>query len=412
LYFEELNNFKGVETKNMTNYSYKYLIIGGGMTADAAARSIRGIDSEGTIGLISNESDPPYARPPLSKSLWKGEETIEDIDLYTSEIDLTINQDRLVTKIDRSSKKVLDAKENQYSYEKLLIATGGTPKKLPNIDVPGLIYYRTLADYKKLLKVVDKNKKFAILGGGFIGSEIAAAIKMYKPKADITMIFLENGIGGLIFPEKLSNFINDYYEKKGIKIISNDLVTQITKDDKGYLVETKGGKKVKVDTVIAGLGIKPNIELAKAADLKIDDGIVVNEYLQTNDPNIYAAGDVAFYYNSALDKNIRVEHEDNALSMGDIAGQNMTGKKIVYDHISYFYSDLFDLGYEAVGILDPKLETVEDWKEPFEEGVVYYLRDGRVKGVLLWNVWEKTEEARGLIAETGPISATNLKGRI
>jgi 3-phenylpropionate/trans-cinnamate dioxygenase ferredoxin reductase subunit len=395
----------------MSNYSYKYLIIGGGMTADAAARSIRGIDSEGTIGMISNESDPPYARPPLSKSLWKGEETIEDIDLYTMEINLTMHQNRLITKIDRSNKKIIDDNGNEYIYEKLLIATGGTPKKLPNIDVPGIIYYRTLADYKNLLKIVDKQKKFAVIGGGFIGSEIAAAIKMYKPKAEITMIFQEEGIGGLIFTEKLSNFLNNYYKEKGIKIISSDLVNRILKQEKAYLVETKGGQKVKADAVIAGLGIRPNVELAKTADLKIDNGIVVNEYLQTSDPNIYASGDAAVYYNSALDKSIRVEHEDNALSMGDVAGQNMTGKKVPYDHISYFYSDLFDLGYEAVGILDSKLETVEDWKEPFEEGVVYYLKEGRVKGVLLWNVWEKTEEARELIAETGPFTANNLKGR-
>ncbi|MFX0018956.1 MAG: NAD(P)/FAD-dependent oxidoreductase [Candidatus Hermodarchaeota archaeon] len=396
----------------MADYNYYYLIIGGGMTADSAVHSIRGVDPKRTIGLITNEGDPPYARPPLSKSIWRGEETLDDIDLETKEVDLKMHLGRMVKKIDRPNKKVIDDQGNVYKYEKLLIATGGTPKKLPNIEESGIIYYRTLSDYKKLKTLVDKNKTFGVLGGGFIGSEIAAAIKFYNPKADVTMIFPEIGIGGLIFPESLSKYLNDYYQKKGIKILKDEMVLNVVKQGKIFLVETKSGKKLRFDTIVAGLGIKPNIDLAKAADLKIEDGIVVNEYLQTTDPDIYAAGDVAFYYNPALDKHIRVEHEDNALMMGEIAGQNMAGKKISFDHLSLFYSDLFDLGYEAVGILNSKLKIVEDFDESLEQGVVYYLKEDRVQGVLLWNVWEKVDEARKLIAEAGPFSAGDLKSRI
>ncbi|MFX0043253.1 MAG: NAD(P)/FAD-dependent oxidoreductase [Candidatus Hodarchaeota archaeon] len=396
----------------MKNYNYKYLIIGGGMTADAAAHSIREGDPKGPIGLISSENDPPYARPPLSKALWTGEESLDDIDLETIESNIEMHLNRTVTKIDRPNKSVIDNQGNKYNYEKLLIATGGTPKKLPNIDESNVIYYRTLSDYKNLKMLVDKNKTFGVLGGGFIGSEIAAAIKIYKPKAEVTMLFPESGIGGLIFPKTLSNYLNDYYQEKGIKVLAGELVTNIKKEEKGYLVETKSGKKIKCNVVIAGLGIKPNIELAEQAGLKVEDGIVVNEYLQTSDPDIYAAGDVAVYQNPALNQYIRVEHEDNALMMGEIAGQNMTGKEIPFDHLSLFYSDLFDLGYEAVGILNSQLEIVEDLNESLEEGIVYYLKEGRVQGVLLWNVWEKVEEARELIAEPGPISPEDLKSRI
>jgi 3-phenylpropionate/trans-cinnamate dioxygenase ferredoxin reductase subunit len=396
----------------MTNYNYNYLIIGGGMAADAAAHSIREGDPDGSIGLISKENDPPYARPPLSKSLWKGEDSIEDIDLGTKESNIEMHLNRTVTKIDRSNKSVIDNQGEVYKYDKLLIATGGTPKRLPNIEEPDVIYYRSLSDYKKLKTLVDKSKTFGVLGGGFIGSEIAAAIKMYKPKADITMIFLESGIGGLIFPKTLSDYLNDYYQENGVKVLAGEMVVNITKQGKQYLVETKSGKKLKFDIVIAGLGIRPNLDLAKEANLKVEDGIVVNEYLQTTDPNIYAAGDVAVYHNPTLDKDIRVEHEDNALMMGEIAGQNMTGDEIPFDHLSLFYSDLFELGYEAVGILNSKLETVEDFDESLEEGIVYYLKEARVQGVLLWNVWEKVDEARKLIAELGPFSTDDLKGRI
>ncbi|MFX1492820.1 MAG: NAD(P)/FAD-dependent oxidoreductase [Promethearchaeota archaeon] len=396
----------------MTDYNYYYLIIGGGMTADAAAHNIREIDSKGTIGLISGEADPPYARPPLSKSIWKGEETINDIDLETKEVNLKMHLGRIVKKIDRSNKNVIDDQGNVYNYEKLLIATGGSPKKLPNVEETGIIYYRTLSDYKKLKTLVDKSSTIGVLGGGFIGSEIAAAIKIYNPKADVTMIFPEIGIGGLVFPESLSNYLNDYYQKNGIKVLKEEMVVNVKKQDENFLVETKSGKRLKFDTIVAGLGIKPNIELAKAANLKVEDGIVVNQYLQTTDPDIYAAGDVAFYNNPALDKYIRVEHEDNALMMGEIAGQNMAGKEISFNHLSLFYSDLFDLGYEAVGVLNSKLEIVEDFNESLEEGIVYYLKEGRVQGVLLWNVWEKVDEARKLIAEMGPFSASDLKGRI
>ena len=140
--------------------------------------------------------------------------------------------------------------------------------------------------------------------------------------------------------------------------------------------------------------------------------MVVQPTLQTNDPDVYAAGDVARFYNPALDRKMRVEHEDNANTMGEMAGRSMAGEPIKYDHLPYFYSDLFDLGYEAVGDINPELEIVSDWAEPFKKGLVYYLEKGRVRGVLLWDVWGKVDEARALIAEAGPFTQSNLAGRI
>jgi 3-phenylpropionate/trans-cinnamate dioxygenase ferredoxin reductase component len=166
------------------------------------------------------------------------------------------------------------------------------------------------------------------------------------------------------------------------------------------------------DGVVAGIGIAPNVELAQQAGLQVDNGIIVDAALRSSDPNIYAAGDVAAFHNSALGRRLRVEHEDNALTMGRLAGQAMAGKLVSYDYLPSFYSDLFDLGYEAVGEVDARRETAADWKEPHREGVVYYLRDGRARGVLLWNVWEQVGAARKLIAEPGPFRAADLKGRL
>ncbi|TFG02240.1 MAG: NAD(P)/FAD-dependent oxidoreductase [Promethearchaeota archaeon] len=397
----------------MSKFKYKFLIIGGGMAAASAAQSLREKDKEGSIGLISREKYPPYARPPLSKALWKGERTLEDIDLGTGELDIKMHLGRTATKIDVNNNKVYDDKDNEYSYLKLLLATGGTPKKIPGVDVPGIIYYRTKTDYEKLKEKVDKNKSFGVIGGGFIGSEIAAAIKMYKPSAEVTMIFLEEGIGEQLFPKKLSHFLNKYYNEKGVKVHPEEVVTNITKEGESFVVKTKSGNEFKFDSVVAGLGIKPNIELAKDANLKIEDnGVVVSRYLYTQNMDIFAAGDIAYYHNDILAEDLRVEHEDVAWTMGETAGKNMAGDGLVYDVLPYFYSDLFDYGYEAVGKINSNMDILEDWKEPYEEGVIYYLEKGKVKGVLLWNVWEKIEEAKKLIAEPGPFTMENLKGRI
>ena len=180
-----------------------------------------------------------------------------------------------------------------------------------------------------------------------------------------------------------------------------------------HFLKTKSGREVLASGIVAGIGIEPNVELAKAAGLKVHNGISVNELLQTEtNSDVYAAGDVATFHSPALGKYMRVEHEDNANTMGRLAGRNMAGKSEPYHHLPFFYSDLFDLGYEAVGDTDARLETFADWKTPFKEGVVYYLRDKRVRGVLLWNVWGKVDVARELISAPGPFQPSDLKGRI
>ena len=387
---------------------YNYLIIGGGMTADAATKGIREKDSNGTIAIISNEEHAPYNRPPLSKALWKGESE-ESVWRKTHEKDVTLLLSHSATEIDPKNKKVKDQHGNEYSYDKLLIATGGHVNKLP-FETEGIIYYRTFEDYRKLRALSVKAESIVVIGGGFIGSEIAASLAMNHKK--VTMVFPEAALGARVYPSDLAAFLSSYYESKGVALVANDGVVAIERKGATYTITTKNNKTLTADVVIAGIGIKPDVELAKKAGLTVENGIIVDEYLRTSNADIYAAGDVANFNSGALGKRIRVEHEDNANVMGEFAGKNMTGANEKYDYLPFFYSDLFDLGYEAIGELNAGYQVVEDWKEPFREGVIYYLDNGRVRGVLLWNTWGQVDNARKLIAEQGPFTESQLKGRL
>ena len=394
--------------KGLTMAHYQYLIVGGGMTADAAVRGIRELDAAGVVGLVGAETDSPYSRPPLSKALWKGE-PFDSVWRKTDELRVDLHLGRRITALALAEKRVVDDRGASDTFDKLLLATGGTPRRLP-FGGDDVIYFRTLDDYRRLRRLAESGKTFAVIGGGFIGSEIAAALALQGCK--VTLLFPENGIGARVFPDDLARFLVGYYGEKGVDVRPGQQATNVTRGGARLIVDTKSGQRVTVDAVVAGIGIVPNTDLAAAAGLAVDNGIVVDEHLRTTDPSVFAAGDVARFLAPALGARIRVEHEDNALTMGRAAGRAMAGDTAPYTHLPSFYSDLFDLGYEAVGELDPRGELVADWKEPFREGVVYYLAAGRVRGVLLWNTWNQVDAARRLIAEPGPFRAVDLAGRL
>ena len=388
--------------------SYKFLIVGSGMTADAAVRGIRELDPNGSIGMIGSETDMPYARPPLTKGMWKGR-PFEKIWRGTDKLNVEFHLGRQVTELDPKSKLLRDDQGEEYSYDKLLLATGGSPIRLP-FGGNEIIYYRTLQDYQRLRALTEQGQRFLVIGAGFIGSEVAAVLSALGKQ--VTMIFRENSIGENIYPSELSNFLNDTYRKKGVDLVPADEVASLEKTGTSFKVQTRGGRTFEVDGVVAGIGVRPNVELAKSAGLKVENGIIVDDHQRASMPDIFAAGDVAMFPHATLGKLARIEHEDNALQMGKQAGRNMAGADEPYTHTPFFYSDLFEFGYEAVGELSSKLEMVTDWQEPFQKGVVYYLDGGHVRGVLLWNVWKKIEEATALIAEPGPFKAAELKGRL
>jgi 3-phenylpropionate/trans-cinnamate dioxygenase ferredoxin reductase component len=387
---------------------FDYLIVGGGMTADAAVRGIRKEDADGTIAVIGADGHPPYNRPPLTKGLWKGDAP-DSIWRKTEETGARLILGRRVMTVDPDGKRVTDDQGTSYDYGTLLLATGGETRRFK--DAPeGVVYFRTLDDYRKVRGLADRGARFVVIGGGFIGSEIAAALRMQD--RDVTLIVKDDGIGARIFPSDLSRWLAEYYQKKGVTVLLGKNADRVEGRDGKFQVRSGKDSPLVADAVVAGLGIEPNVDLARQAGLVVSDGVEVDEQLHTSRPEIYAAGDVANFLNPSLGRRIRVEHEDNANTMGETAGRNMAGAGRRYDHLPMFYSDLFDLGYEAVGDVSARHQTVVDWKEPFREGVVYYLEAGRVRGVLLWNTWDQVDAARALIAEPGPFRAEQLKGRL
>jgi NADPH-dependent 2,4-dienoyl-CoA reductase/sulfur reductase-like enzyme len=349
----------------------------------------------------------------LSKKLWAGKP--EDIlwpNMPTERLDLVLGCK--VKSLDPQNKQVQDETGQIYEYGRLLLATGGSPRKLPFLP-PETCYYRTLDDYRTVRSWMGKGARIGVVGGGFIGSEIAASLAENGEK--VVMVFPEARLGERIYPADLCQYLTDYYQEKGVEIHTGFELQAVDRQGEGFVLRAKDGRSIPVDQIIAGLGIRPNIELAQAAGIKISEpgeggGILVDPTLRTNLPDIYAAGDVASFYSQVLGKTTRVEHADNAKTMGKYAGLNMAGRDTPYNHLPFFYSDLFDLGYEAVGELDPRLQVISDWKEPYRQGVVYYLKENKIRGVLLWDTWDQVDAARALIAEGQDYTAETIKGRL
>ncbi|MDX6467688.1 MAG: 3-phenylpropionate/trans-cinnamate dioxygenase ferredoxin reductase component [Gaiellaceae bacterium] len=380
----------------------RYLIVGGGMTGDAAAQGIREHDADGAIVLVGSEPHPPYKRPPLTKGLWSG---ADEAKIWRGTVDRGVDVvlGRTIVALDLDERRATDDAGDEYAWEKLLLATGGRPRELADAD-GDVVYFRTLDDYRKLRVIADDGKHVVVVGGGFIGSELAAAL--LGAGARVTMLLPEAAIAARTLPPELAAFVTGYYREKGVDVLTGETAESV----RGGVLTTGTGRTIEGDAVVAGLGIVPNVALAEAAGLQVDNGIVVDELGRVDGrDDVFAAGDVANFPLLALGHSARVEHEDHALTHGKTVGANMAGAAQPYDHIPFFYSDLFDLGYEAVGDVDARLATVERWDEPNRKGVVAYVDDDRrPRGFLLWNTWDKVDAARELIRAGAPIDEDTL----
>jgi 3-phenylpropionate/trans-cinnamate dioxygenase ferredoxin reductase component len=400
----------------MTAKAYHYIIVGAGLAGASAVSGIRELDQEKSILLVGSEKHLPYDRPPLSKALWMGKKQVAEIFLHPSDYyaknKIQVALETSIVSVAPKQKVVVDDDGKEYRYEKLLLATGGSPRKLdlPGAELEGICYYRTIDDYSSLRSQAVTGKTAVVIGGGFIGSEIAAALK--SNGVNVTMIFPDDYLCQKVFPESLGLVIQEHFREKGITILSGDTPVSFSKQDEKFHTLTKQGNKITSDMVVIGAGIAPEIELAQRAKLTTSNGIAVNEYLQTSAADIYAAGDNSFFPCRSLGKSTRMEHWDNALNQGRQAGRNMVDAEQSYDYLPYFFSDLFEFGYEAVGEVDSRLQIVADWKEGNRIGVIYYLDNKKVRGVMLCNIWDKVAVARQLIEKGDIITDKELRGAI
>jgi 3-phenylpropionate/trans-cinnamate dioxygenase ferredoxin reductase subunit len=400
----------------MAAKKFKYIVVGAGLAGCGAVDGIRSQDKAGSILLIGDEKYLPYDRPPLTKKLWFGKKKVEEIFVHPHEYfadngaDVMLNT--MATAIEAGTKTVTCKDGGTYQYEKLLLATGGRPRRL---DIEGgnldeIYYYRYLSDFIKLKDEVDEGTKALVIGGGFIGSEIAAALRINN--VDVTMLVRGTYLTENVLPKSLGQAINDDYVRRGVKFLWEDSPVWIDIRGEHLLTRTKSGKGITSDVVIAGIGIEPDTQLAESAGLQIENGIAVNEYLQSSSPDIYAAGDNTYFPYAALGIRMRVEHWDNAIMQGRTAGMNMAGAHTAYTHMPYFFSDLFDFGYEAVGLVSSRLETFADWQKENNTGVIYYLEDSKVRGAMMCNVWDKVDAARELIKSGQKLTTRELQGAV
>jgi 3-phenylpropionate/trans-cinnamate dioxygenase ferredoxin reductase subunit len=374
-----------------------YLIVGGGMTGAEAAKAIRERDGGAAVTLVGGEPHAPYKRPPLTKKLWSGGEE-SSIWKGTEELGIDLRLGRRIVSLDLAASRAVDDDGAEYAFEKVLLATGGRPRRLGGNDRE-VIYFRTLDDYRALRGIAGEGKRVVVIGGGFIGTEIAAALTTNG--CAVTMIVPEQWLNARLFPAGLGGFVTEYYRERGVEVLTGETVGSVD----GTSVTTGSGRTLEADAVVAGLGIVPDTELAEAAGLPVENGIVVDEYGRADGrDDVFAAGDVANFPSPVLGGVFRVEHEDHANTHGKVVGSNMAGAGVVYDHLPLFYSDLFDLGYEAVGEVDSHLATVETWEEPNRKGTIVYVDDERrPRGFLLWDTWGKVDAARELIRAAQPV---------
>ncbi|MDP3174237.1 MAG: FAD-dependent oxidoreductase [Phenylobacterium sp.] len=360
----------------------KYLLIGGGLASIRAAQQIRTVDTDGSILIACDEPAPPYDRPPLSKEYLQGVKTIDEISLGDTEqlaglkVECALSQE--VTAIDPKARTATLAGGEQIRYEKALIATGGRPVKLdlPGSSLAGIHYLRTAADADAIAAAAQPGRKAIIIGGGFIGLEVAATLR--KRDVDVTVIEALPRIWERLGNRDLADYVSGYCTAKGVKFRYSTLVSEFRGEDRVDAVITNTGDVLECDLVCIGVGIRPNVELALAAGLEVNDGIIVDENMRTSDPHIYAAGDVTNYFDALFNRRRRAEHWGHAEQSGRVAGLNMAGGAEVYELLAYVWSDIFDIHLEFAGDEHDHDAQVRRGELADNSFMIMYLKEGRV----------------------------------
>ena len=395
--------------------NYKFVIIGGGIAGGRASDGIRKLDPDGSIAIVTAEKHYPYERPPLSKGYLIGREGLDHVCLkeetYYSENSIDVIRGIRVTGVDRSTHSVTLADGRQLSYEKLLLATGSHAWRLPlpGHDLPGVCTLRTIEDADQIRAAATSAQGALVLGGSFIGCEVASSLAQLGLK--VTMVFRGAQLLERVAPVELGAHLRAQYLGNGVRILDGNKPERLEGTGSVERAILEGGESLEVDLVVMGVGVRLNTELAQAADLKMAErgAIVVDEYLRTSDTDIYAAGDIAAWPDSTFDRQLRVEHWDVARRQGLRAGRNMAGEEKPYTALPYFYSDLFDLSFEAWGDLSAWDDTILRGSLDSGSFAYYYFSQGAMVGVLAMNrpdderkPMQALVKARPSVEEVGP----------
>lgn len=379
------------------------IVVGGGHAAGQVAASLRQEGYEGAITVIGEEPHPPYQRPPLSKQYLAGEQTLEKVYLrpesFYSGKDITLKTGVRVEALNVTEQTVTTSGAETLGYEHLIIATGTRPRMLPipGADLPGVHYLRTIADVDGIRAELSSGKKMVIVGGGYIGLEVAAVASVAG--AEVTVLEMEERILQRVTTEQMSAYYHQLHTSRGINIRVNTGASSIAGTDKVEAVVC-GDESIPADLVVVGIGVIPNIELAEAAGITCDNGIVVDDRCKTSAANVYAIGDCSNHPNGLLDRRLRLESVPNAMEQSRVTAATIVGKDKVYNSMPWFWSDQYELKLQMLGFSADGEETVQRGDTDSNEFAVFYLKDGAIVAVDAVNCPREFMAAKQLVGKT------------
>lgn len=376
----------------------RIVIIGGGTCAGYAAQSLveQGADSGDTV-ILSAESTLPYDRPPLSKGILQGEKEAEKALIngedYYEKRGIDVRLGTPVTHIDCGDQCVETEQGDRIRYERLLIATGARPRRFPP-DVANdadVLYLRTLPDAKRIIEKAEHAEDAIVVGGGFIGMEVAASLSKRGKK--VQLLFPESHVMPFLMTKEIAAFFEGYFSERNVTVSPGKRVVELNRDGEKSRVKLADGDALTTDLVVAGIGVTPVDEVCRDCPIETGNGIRVNERLGTNVPAIFAAGDVANYPDAVFEKRRRVEHWQNACDQGELAGKNLLGAKEEYTKIPYFFSDVFELSWEFWGDTADAEEVVYLGDVKTKSFSAWWLRQGTVSAALVMDRKDDEREA-------------------
>jgi 3-phenylpropionate/trans-cinnamate dioxygenase ferredoxin reductase subunit len=390
-----------------------FVIVGASLAGARAAIELREHGFDGRVLLLGRESELPYERPPLSKDYLRGESDrdgmfVESESFYEEkEIELLLGHG--VTAIDPAAREVrLERGGADISFDALLIATGARPRRLdlPGAELEGIHYLRTIADSDAIRARFDGGGRVVVIGSGWIGCEVAASAR--QRGLDVTLIS-DQELPMQVLGRELGEFYRDVHARQGVELLLGDGLAAFEGDGGAVRrVRTESGHTVECDFVVVGAGAVPNVELGQRAGLDTDNGILVDERLQTSAASIFAAGDVANHWHPLLERRVRVEHWSNALNQGPAAARAMLGGQRPYRELPYFFSDQYDVGMEYSGLSAPGDRVVFRGDREGGEFIAFWLRDGMVAAGMNVNVWDVNEHVQELIRSRTPVDVEKL----